>query len=227
MPSFTIHEAVALEVNKKLKLPEEELLLGSIAPDCWRNAKIFGKEDRTLSHFSTKESYDEKYWLFYKKYKEKLSNPFVMGYLIHLMTDYYWRIIVTNRLKFNLDNKVVYRNKDGTIYDTSNDKNSFKYENKNIHGLDRDLFAYYKIKKMRHIEELNITNPIEEIDMTGLNDTIDYANRMIDNNGYYETPLFSFEDILVYLQEISSIISEEIINEKVLERDELNDYRKK
>ena len=212
MPSFTFHEAIAKEVNKKLEMNEEILLLGSIAPDCWRNAKKYGMENRKLSHFSTLESYDERYWIFYKKYKDELDSPFVMGYLIHLMSDYYWRKMVTDKIKIFIDGKLYYRNKDGSLYDVSNNKDSLKYENYNIHGLDSKLFAYYKLKEMKHIENIEgLNNPIEELDLTGLNDTIDYANRMLKMNRSYPTPLYDFEDVIKYFKVISDIIYDEII----------------
>ena len=49
MPSFIIHASVAKEYNKKHKLDDLLFIVGSIAPDCWRNSKLFGYENRYLS----------------------------------------------------------------------------------------------------------------------------------------------------------------------------------
>lgn len=69
MPPFTIHAAVAKELNKELILNEEEFLVGSIAADCWRNNRE--KTNRYLSHFqSDKLGFDnENYDYFYDKNK--------------------------------------------------------------------------------------------------------------------------------------------------------------
>jgi len=34
---------------------------------------------------------------FFEKYKEKIRNPLIMGYLTHLLTDYYWNEITDRR----------------------------------------------------------------------------------------------------------------------------------
>lgn len=87
MASSVIHMAVASEINKKLQRDTNKILIGTIAPDI---AKYVG-EKKIKSHFSTVE-YDnipniEK---FLNKYKNKLDDDFVMGYFIHLYTDYLW-----------------------------------------------------------------------------------------------------------------------------------------
>lgn len=87
MASSMIHIAVASEVNKKLKRDPAKLLIGTIAPDI---SKLVG-EPKTKSHFSNDENdnipiIDR----FLNKYKNNLDDDFVMGYYIHLYTDYLW-----------------------------------------------------------------------------------------------------------------------------------------
>lgn len=85
MASTIIHLAVANEINKKLKRNKNQLLIGTISPDI---SKLIG-EDKTKSHFLSDESNDiPNINKFMKKYKNYLYDDFVMGYYIHLYTDY-------------------------------------------------------------------------------------------------------------------------------------------
>ena len=87
MASAIIHIAVAKEINKELHMNEKELFLGTIAPDI---SKQIG-EKKTKSHFLTNKDNDyPNLDDFLDKYQNNLTNPFIMGYYIHLFTDYLW-----------------------------------------------------------------------------------------------------------------------------------------
>ena len=87
MASTMIHIAVANELNKKMNFDKSRLLLGSIAPDI---SKLIG-EDKVKSHFlDSTENNIPNIRKFLEKYKDKMDNAFVMGYFIHLYTDYLW-----------------------------------------------------------------------------------------------------------------------------------------
>ena len=85
MASAIIHIAVAKKLNEQLKMNEKELFLGTIAPDI---SKHIG-QDRKISHFLD-ENRIPNLNLFLKKYNNSLNIPFIMGYYIHLFTDYLW-----------------------------------------------------------------------------------------------------------------------------------------
>ena len=87
MASAVIHIAVAKEINKDLKMREKELFLGTIAPDI---SKQLG-ESKVKSHFLLNDKSDLPILdNFLDKYQDNLNNPFIMGYYIHLFTDYLW-----------------------------------------------------------------------------------------------------------------------------------------
>lgn len=87
MASAVIHLAVANEINKKLNRDKSQLLIGAIAPDI---SKFIG-EDKTKSHFLKElDSNIPDIESFLNKYKNNLTDDFVMGYFIHLYTDYLW-----------------------------------------------------------------------------------------------------------------------------------------
>jgi len=87
MASSVIHIVIANEINRKLKRNTNKLLIGAIAPDI---AKLIG-DKKIKSHFSTIENDNiPDINKFLNKYKDKLKDDFVMGYFIHLYTDYLW-----------------------------------------------------------------------------------------------------------------------------------------
>ena len=87
MPSHKIHLAIAKKVNDKLNFDLDSVMLGSVLPD------ICNEKDHQLSHFQVGEkdlgglANPDK---FIKKYKDKLDNPVMIGYLIHILTDRFY-----------------------------------------------------------------------------------------------------------------------------------------
>ena len=83
MASAIIHISVANEINKKLKMNNDLLLIGSIAPDL---AKLIG-QTKDKGHFLFGDKGIPHMDKFLLKYC--IDNPFNMGYYIHLYTDLY------------------------------------------------------------------------------------------------------------------------------------------
>lgn len=91
MPTHKMHMAIANEVNKYLKLDEDMIMIGSVLPDL-----TIDKRHRA-SHFKNGEEGVEgtaNPYKFLLKYKDKLKNPVMVGYLIHLLTDRYFNSYV-------------------------------------------------------------------------------------------------------------------------------------
>ena len=87
MASTLIHLAVAKEVGKQIERSSKEYYLGSIAPDL---GKIVTGEKHT-SHFQKPDEETPNLDFFLVKYKDYLkNNDFVLGYYVHLLTDYFW-----------------------------------------------------------------------------------------------------------------------------------------
>lgn len=87
MPTHKIHLAIAKKVNDKLKLDLDSIMLGSVLPD------ICQEKDHSIAHYQVGEKDLEGLanpdkFLF--KYKNKLDNPIMLGYLIHLLTDRFY-----------------------------------------------------------------------------------------------------------------------------------------
>lgn len=91
MPTHKMHMAIANAVNKELKLNDDMVMIGSVLPDL-----TIDKRHRA-SHFKNGEEGIEgtaNPYKFLIKYKSKLDNPVMVGYLIHLLTDRYFNSYV-------------------------------------------------------------------------------------------------------------------------------------
>lgn len=91
MPTHKMHMAIANAVNKELKLNDDMVMIGSVLPDL-----TIDKRHRA-SHFKNGEEGVEgtaNPYKFLIKYKSKLDNPVMVGYLIHLLTDRFFNSYV-------------------------------------------------------------------------------------------------------------------------------------
>ena len=173
MASSMIHIAVANELNKTLNRDNKKLLIGSIAPDI---AKLIGRTKKS-SHFQDTDTDLPHLDRFLNEYKKDLSDDFVLGYYIHLYTDYLWfKYFVPDFY----DNGVIYK-LDGTIKAIPEDiKTEYfynDYTNLNIKLIDEynlDLSIFYE-----DIPTLN--NIIKEIPMDRIDVIINQASIIIEN----------------------------------------------
>ena len=187
MASSMIHIAVANELNKTLNRDNKKLLIGSIAPDI---AKLIGRT-KIVSHFQDKDDDLPNLNKFLSKYKSDLSDDFVLGYYIHIFTDYLWfKYFVPDFY----ENGIIYK-LDGTIENISVDRkiNYFynDYTNLNIKLIDEynlDLSIFY--------EDIPIfNNIIKEIPMNRIDVIINQASIIIENTK--ETKPYIFDMNLV------------------------------
>ena len=87
MPTHKIHLAIAKKVNEKLKMDLDSIMLGSVLPD------ICNERKHSISHYQVGEKDLEGLAnpdKFVQKYRNKLNNPVMLGYLIHILTDRYY-----------------------------------------------------------------------------------------------------------------------------------------
>ncbi len=203
MASAIIHIAVAKEVNKNLKMNEKQIFLGAIAPDI---SKQIG-ESKVKSHFITnKDNSLPNLELFLKKYQDKLDNPFIMGYYIHLFTDYLWEkyfieeIVNKNTLKLLSGDYITCSDKEISkiIYDD--------YTNINISLIDKynlDLSLFY--------EEVEIPKVnFKEIPLGKLQIIVDKMGIIVENSKKGYSYIFDLDNINNFIRLSTSIISDDI-----------------
>ena len=203
MASAVIHLAVANEINKTLNRNKSKLLIGSIAPDI---SKFIG-EDKTVSHFiKEKDSNIPDMERFLKKYKNNLTDDFVMGYYIHLYTDYLWfKYFVTEIYKETIITKL-----DGTVIKYDEDMINFyiynDYTDLNIKLLDKydmDLKIFYN-----SLPELN--DIIKEIPMKKMQIIVDQMGIIIKNSKEKKNYVFNVKNVETFIKTSTELILSKI-----------------
>ena len=203
MASAVIHLAVANEINKKINRDKSKLLIGAIAPDI---SKIIG-DTKEKSHFlDNLDTSIPNLGKFLDKYKNKLNDDFVMGYYIHLYTDYLWfKYFVTEIIENDRITK-----KDGTIVRLNGEMASLyiynDYTNLNVQLLDEydmDLKIFYN-------EVPKLDNIINEIPMDKIDLLMDKIGLIIANTKVNKSFVFDIRDIKKFISTSTELILAEI-----------------
>lgn len=230
MASARIHEAIAKEINKEYKMNELLLRIGAVAPDCWRNVENnSGVKDKYLTHFwnfRIKDGQANDYTEFYLKYYNQLLNPFYFGYLIHLMTDQYWKTYIDSKYKAKENGIDGFRLKDGSFHD-----------NENWFGYFEDIKIQKLLAKKYSLDYFpteakdipNFSCQIDELNLSGLfgtNGTLNYINQELspDKNDQ-ESLIYDLDDILESIHKTVNFIKQELKKLKTLKSNLDNKYK--
>lgn len=198
MASSIIHMCIAKKINEKLKIADEnQLLLGSIAPDI---SKHIG-QTKTKSHFLTNDNKVD-IERFLNKYKNYLESPFIMGYFIHLYTDFLWdkyfvsEIVEKGSIRL-LNGKTIQKTKDLYQKLIYND-----YTNLNIQLIDE-----YRLDLSLFYEKVAIPNiNMDEIPVNQLDKLLDHTGIIIANTKENKAYTFSLENIIPFIETSSNLI---------------------
>lgn len=201
MASAIIHLCVAKEVNKYLKMDENSILLGSIAPDI---AKQIG-QTKEISHFLDYTNEDDipNIDRFLRKYRDSLDNPFNMGYFIHLLTDKYWfrdyvYQYIERYTKESTKKKITYTAIKNVIY---ND-----YTNINIDLIDKYTLPLDLFYNEFTIPSTNITEiPVDKLDIL-----IEKMGMIIAESKEEKTFMFDTTDIEIFISNSVKYIIKDI-----------------
>lgn len=205
MASSVIHMVVANEINKVLKRDNDKLLIGAIAPDL---SKQIG-QTKIESHFLDND-YDEIPNLdrFLDKYKNNLSDDFVLGYFIHLYTDYLWfKYFIPEISSHNYITKL-----DGTIV-KCNGKMLKLYMYNDYTNLNIQLIEQYNLDVGILYNDLpEIKKIIDEIPMERLKLITTQAAAIIENSKQKKDLIFNIDNINRFID-----MNIELITAKLLE----------
>lgn len=203
MASVVIHMCVASEVNKKRNVKNyNDFLLGSIAPDI---SRVVGM-DRDLSHFTDPNTTYPDMKKFLKKYGNKLNNDFMLGYFVHLYTDYLWYKYFIRDINY----KGLITLTDGIKIDY--DENMFRkylyndYTNLNIKLIDTynlDLSLFYNPLVMPDVQ-------MDEIPVNRLQELLDSASIIIENSKVKKDYLFDTNNVKEFVSVSTDLICGEI-----------------
>lgn len=180
MPSGAIHLCVGKRVFEKLNMNNSmEYYIGVVSADSWRNSS----STKIGTHFlDSVVSTDYHYDVFYKKYFDFMNNVFVLGYLVHLITDKYW-----------YSNDFITSN----IYEDDYDE---------LKRLCSNLIKCYNIPRLFLPSDL--INPISELDSSGIIYTIDYLNTVNYVSGECK---FDIKEVISCIEKTSDYVVSEII----------------
>lgn len=205
MASSMIHIAVASEINKIIKRDRKKLLIGTIAPDI---SKHIGKT-KLESHFLDDVENDvPNLKRFLDKYKNNLNDDFVLGYYIHLYTDYIWfKYFVPDFFK----NGYVYR-LDGTKEYIPKEK-IIKYIYNDYTNLNISLIDEYDLQLDIFYEELPVFDDvIKEIPMDKIQIIVDQAGLIIENSKEIKPYVFDMNIINNFIDKCKEYILSDLEN---------------
>ena len=199
MASAIIHIAVAKKLNEQLKMNEKELFLGTIAPDI---SKHIG-QDRKVSHFLD-ENRIPNLNLFLKKYNNSLNIPFIMGYYIHLFTDYLWFKYFFNEIT-NLKTSITLLNGD-TLKCSKEEINKLIYND--YTNLNILLIEEYNLDLSLFYEEIEIPKiKFTEIPLDKLQIIVDQMGIIIENSKKEKTYSFNIDNVKQFINTCTDLIS--------------------
>lgn len=203
MASSIMHICVAKLVNNKINRDEKQLLLGSIAPDLSKEIGQTKEKTHFLDNTLDNSINIDK---FLTKYKDSLKNDFVLGYYIHLYTDYLWfKVFLPNFLK-----KDDFYQKNGDVVDLSYDE-KLTYIYNDYTNLNIKLIDEYNISlDLFYNDYPNIDNVIEEIPTDKIQLLIDKVGIIIANSKNDKTIVFDIKNIKKFIEWSSDIIINEI-----------------
>ena len=193
MASSVIHMAVASEINKSIGRDNDKLLIGSIAPDI---SKQVG-ESKVKSHFLDEQGNDiPNIDRFLEKYKSKLDDDFVLGYYIHLYTDYLWfKYFLPEVYEKDCVTKL-----DGTVV-KCNGRMINQYIYNDYTNLNVDLLDIYDMDlSIFYNEPPKFENIIEEIPMDKIQIIIDQASIIIENTKVKKDLVFNMDNVTKFIK---------------------------
>ena len=203
MASSVIHICIANEINKTINRDSKKLLIGTIAPDI---SKLLG-ETKFYSHFLDNVNNNiPNINKFLDKYGNYLDDDFILGYYIHLYTDYLWfKYFIPNVIKGNyikeLDGTLVKYTEETFKYYIYND-----YSNLNIQLIDKYNFPM----KIFYEEIPYIPNILSEIPMNRLDLIVNKTGILIEEAKKGKKYLFKIDDIVTFIDNSKEIILKEL-----------------
>lgn len=200
MASAIIHIAVANEINKTLKQDESKFLIGSIAPDI---AKQVG-ETKIKSHFQEQDDGIPNLSKFLDKYGDKIKDPFIMGYYIHLYTDYLWFKYFVPEI-FDNDSSMI-KKLNGEVVKCNGDMKKLYIYN-DYTNLNRQVIDEYNLNlKIFYNEPPIMENGIEEIPMDKIDILLDKIGLIIKATNEHKNFVFDITNIKKFVETSTKII---------------------
>lgn len=232
MPAWTTHLVTANKVLEKIDIEDKNsFIFGNILPDVNNGyfvTNVTNVLNHKKTHFTTEEDIkDNKFNFnniqrFIEEYKDDISNPLLLGYLVHMLTDSYWNQIAHNEhYIYSKDNKFEgCKLLDDNIIKCARIK-AIRIKQKDFNVFGDFLLKENKIMLPKYDDNLlkysNIIkeNPITKQDII---DTIDYLNKMMEDSKLdesYKYQMFTKDELINKFDKsiefaVKSILPEEL-----------------
>lgn len=206
MPTHKTHLAIAKKVNEKINLDLDQIMLGSVLPD------IVEGENHQIAHFQHGEkdleglaNPDE----FVKKYKNKLSNPVMIGFLIHILSDrFYNEYFFKQFYIYDKDENgigMILKGKRKLL----NDEERKNLKHREMYLYDRWLLNHNYIPKFNSFECINKVEDIDEASFNKekLREYIKATNNDIDKVNFF-SKLFIYNYKITNQKEMDKLFNE-------------------
>lgn len=175
MPSILFHELVGYKFSEKHnQYKNNSFFLGVMVPDAVNAYGFASKEKRWGAHFrdSSLDKWETNALNFYKQNKDKYEESYIMGYLVHILTDIFCDKIYQENLYPKLTEKGYDYDSAYSFYEIELEK----LENSNIN-------SKWWIKVKKDIQKAEKT-PINNIDEKMIEDWINYTINKYNNRNY-------------------------------------------
>ena len=206
MPSLVIHAAVNKKVAKELEIDDRDFFVGGISPDL---SKLVGNT-RAYSHFCDDLIGAPNIDRFLYKYKDYINEYFVLGYFVHLYTDYLFEKYFVH--SFLSEDRDVVTKIDGTKV-RCNEAILKQYMYNDYTDLNDKLISKYKLD-FSYLDNPYVSNkmlideiPIDKLDLL-FKSTKEIIEKSIDKKSF----LFNIKDIISFIDFSSNIIIQKIKN---------------
>lgn len=216
MPSWSIHLAIAKKINNKLNLNKEAFYYGNLIPDVDKGTKLTRNNAHYYSNLPYPTCPKEKMIdinSFIKDYKDNLSDPLILGYYCHLLTDSFYNNIVYTKCWVQNNNHDIIgikfkNNKIKRIKPDDKKRIKRKYKHRDFELYGKYLFNYDNLEVPQNKDK--ITNHIKFLKDNFL--TNELVNKRIE---YLNTDFIKFNKLS---------IKEKLIkhNYKLFSKDELD-----
>lgn len=169
MPCWTIHLGVATKLNENYKLNKDQFLYGSVLPDVMSN-NPFGRD---FTHFFGTKYHDvcqEEIIVdvdrFKSTYEDRLPNDLILGYYVHILTDYFYNDYVFRNCYIRDENNHIIgvRTKEGEtlIPDINDSKGRRKIKQSDFINFGKLLLSNNQVGIPTALEEIKKQLPLLE-----------------------------------------------------------------
>ncbi len=205
MPSWKLHLAVATEVLKKIQFENEnEFLFGNVLPDI--NGYLNSDLSFILPHATTHYTFENKEKLnrreivledfLTKTTLKQLKSSLMIGYYSHLLTDYYYNILVIDKMLMFENNQFIGLKKENKIIEC-NFLNIDLYKRNDMNVFENELKIEVKIPQFTN-DLLEKTNSIAKFSLSeeDVKKIIKTAEKLTSSNNLEnEYVLFNFNEM--------------------------------